>query len=71
MTLCSDHPPRMRLVRACPFGSGMLYVSPVENAWRMSKSDGPRFALELVPIPALDESCAEPAEPVSSECAHV
>ncbi len=63
----------MALVRELILGAGSSYVMPAENVFRISKSEGPRFALgladgtrEFASFPNRD-----PAEAVSIECDHV
>src|SRR5260370_40231619 len=71
MEFSIDHPCRSALVNALILGFGTSYVTPAENAFRMSKSESPRFAFGF-PMSAFDPVLnADPADPVSIECDQV
>ena len=68
MTFWSDQPRRIAFVKAFIFGAGTSYVTPAENAFRMSKLEGPRFASGLTAGAAvLEPFPKEPAEASSIE----
>jgi hypothetical protein len=67
--LCRDHPLTIAETKGAAWGEGTSYVPPKLNAFRMSKSEGPRLEL----IAPGDSTFAvfpnvEPADAVSIEC---
>src|SRR6266566_3835090 len=71
-TFSSDHPRRIASEKAFLLGAGISYVTAMEPAFRMSKSDGPRFCLMAVgkrTFPKFPNN--DPADAVSMECDHV
>ena len=71
MKFSVDHPRSSVFVKALIFGAGTSYVRPAEKEFRVSKLEGPRLGLELLPIPALETLPKyEPAEAVSIEWDH-
>ena len=68
--LWKDQPPIIGFTNALTLGVGKSYVKAMENAFRMSKSEFPRFTFSLPGNPELELTPADPAEPVSMECAH-